>query len=74
MGVRQPLGDVLYTLVPRAKIDSNPLMWDCQVSNNRAQVSAISAEIFFFYEHNYYSYFLDSLVLNLYIKYLQDFF
>lgn len=45
----QPLGDdVLCTLVIHcAKIDSNPLMWDCQVSNNRAQVGAISSEIFF---------------------------
>lgn len=48
VGVIQPHGDVLYTLViHRAKIDSNPLMWDCQVSNNRAQVSAISSKIFF---------------------------
>lgn len=44
----QPLGDVLYTLVIHsAKIDSNPLTGDCEASNNRAQVSAISSELVF---------------------------
>lgn len=44
----QPLGDVLYTVVIHsAKIDSNPLRWDCEASNNRAQVSVISSELGF---------------------------
>lgn len=44
-----PFGYVLYTLVIHsAKIDSNLLTWDCEASNNRAQVSVISSELIFF--------------------------